>query len=726
MNATRALHTAALERARRALAVLEEQAAGYTALTIPASLVIDLQDKRKEIQRLEALLAGKGEELLNNLPRRTPFFGRAHEIEHALAALQPEDRGWGLVIDGIGGIGKTTLAVEVAHLCLERGLFDLFLFTSAKLTRLTPSGEQCLPEATATLEGMFNELAHLLGEPGVAQMGRAEKQRGLLTALRQATGPQRRALLLFDNLETLAAEDQASLYEFLRRLPQDCKAIVTSRKRAGDGAVWLRLEKLDWEATQQLIADQVRRAPSLGPLLAESGEAGWRRLHDATGGSPLALLWILGLMRARNMYLGRALEILQAGARQDTPLHEFIYREARREMGESDWRALGSLSLFATPATYEAVKYVSQLATDVLDAVLERLLAFSLVDVYSPDQSYGLHPLTRRLAANELSRQPEMAYTLQERFIRYWLDFAHVHGGSSRNYARFDRLEAAWPNQQMIAAALYEQSGLPEALRHPEAARRLVSLAETLGSFLWFRGYWDEWICLSGWAYEAAEALRDEPAAGRAAYDIAGIYYSRDDTEAASLWTERMAAAMQQAGDRLGQITALSLRGLLAQQKGDLETAAALLQQALDAHRQLGLPVEEAATLNNLGDIAQAARRYQAAQDYYEQALAINSRLADKEGQAIDCCDLGDLCLERGQAAPARAWYERTLGLAREVGRRDLVAQAQYGLARLLEAEGNLREALPLAEESLHLCERIHHRNRDAIRLLVERLRQKG
>ncbi len=45
---------AALVRARRALAALEEQAAGYTALTIPVNLKLDLEDKRQEVAELEA------------------------------------------------------------------------------------------------------------------------------------------------------------------------------------------------------------------------------------------------------------------------------------------------------------------------------------------------------------------------------------------------------------------------------------------------------------------------------------------------------------------------------------------------------------------------------------------------------------------------------------------------------------------------------------------------
>ena len=48
----------ALKMARRALAILEERAAGYTALTIPTHLQIELEDKREEVARLEAQDSG--------------------------------------------------------------------------------------------------------------------------------------------------------------------------------------------------------------------------------------------------------------------------------------------------------------------------------------------------------------------------------------------------------------------------------------------------------------------------------------------------------------------------------------------------------------------------------------------------------------------------------------------------------------------------------------------
>ena len=133
--------------AQSVLALLEEQAAGYTILTIPTHLKIQLEEKRKEVASLKARLSQlegrRPATLPDNLPRRPEIFvGREEEVRRCLGALSPDERGWGVTIDGIGGIGKTALTLEVAHQAKERAGFDAYLFASAKTSRLTADGVQ--------------------------------------------------------------------------------------------------------------------------------------------------------------------------------------------------------------------------------------------------------------------------------------------------------------------------------------------------------------------------------------------------------------------------------------------------------------------------------------------------------------------------------------------------------------------------------------------------------
>ena len=104
------------------------------------------------------------------------------------------------------------------------------------------------------MDEFVNETTRTLGKPGIARLTGENRQRALLDALRTT-----RALLIYDNLETLTKEEQEALADWLRFLPQGCKALLTSRRRGGEGALWLRLEQLDWEAARQMIAHEAER-----------------------------------------------------------------------------------------------------------------------------------------------------------------------------------------------------------------------------------------------------------------------------------------------------------------------------------------------------------------------------------------------------------------------------------------------------------------------------------
>ena len=65
------------------------------------------------------------------LPNQPYFFGREDELETIKDALAPENRSWGALIDGPGGIGKTALAIRAGHLAPE-GNFKTKFFSRLK------------------------------------------------------------------------------------------------------------------------------------------------------------------------------------------------------------------------------------------------------------------------------------------------------------------------------------------------------------------------------------------------------------------------------------------------------------------------------------------------------------------------------------------------------------------------------------------------------------------
>ncbi|MEA5606156.1 tetratricopeptide repeat protein, partial [Nostoc sp. UHCC 0252] len=151
-----------------------------------------------------------------------------------------------------------------------------------------------------------------------------------------------------------------------------------------------------------------------------------------------------------------------------------------------------------------------------------------------------------------------------------------------------------------------------------------------------------------------------------------------------------------------------------------------LSQETLAIYRELKDEECEAIILNDLGGVTQKQGQYDRAEFYYKQALVIEEKRGGKAMQVAYLGNLGNLALERDHPTEARLWYERGLALAQEVGRQDLVAHAQSGLARVLEKEGHYTEALPLALAALKIQERLRNKGLDFSRQLVERLRRKA
>ena len=271
----------------------------------------------------------------HNLPTLQPFFGREDELRKIADALDPDSRTWGALIDGPGGMGKTSLAVRAAYDC-PAGQFQRIIFLSAKDPEMDDDGVR--PLTGFILPGfleMLNELARELGQPEIPKAPEDQRIRLLLDALRPA-----QALLILDNLESLPKSDRDQLFNFVKRLPQGCKAILTSRRRIGSGSELLILEKLDQIAALATLADLARH----NKLLAKTSNAERIALYTQTGGNPLLLRWVAGqLGRGSCRTFTDAMRFLRTCPPENDPL-EFIFGDLVEEFTREETGALCALT----------------------------------------------------------------------------------------------------------------------------------------------------------------------------------------------------------------------------------------------------------------------------------------------------------------------------------------------------------------------------------------------
>jgi len=724
-----------LSTAGMILTVLEQQAAGYTNLTIPAHLKVQLEEKRQEVSSLKARLSQlRGTHpasVPNNLPRYIDVFvGRKAEIARCVEALSEEDRGWGVAIDGIGGMGKTALALEVAYLARKQAMFDAYLFASAKTTWLTPEGVRQETLALSSLDSFCREFATGLGQTDIVKITDAtERRRALLDALRG-----RRTLLIWDNLETLNTEEREMIAEFLRKLPTPNKAIITSRRRTGETAITIRLDRLTQPEALVLMQAKGRLHPRLAQELKASKPEILTALYEAAGGNPLALDWTLGQVAHRGYSISVALERLRNAA-NSTELYRFLFADATQNLSVNDHKVLSALAVSRTPATEPALADATKLAPTEIQVAVEQLVTLSLVNEVDGAR-FGLHPLTRiyyiRAAMVGTDTQPSASGIRFDpaplrQVLRYWVDYAQKYGGSGKDaYKTHDKLEAEWQNLESVAITLQEMTGIPDTLKDPQAAQMLIDLETSLNQFLKFRSYWDEYARLGEWRYEAGKALSQWSDAGWGSHRVASIHYWRGETKGATSWGLLMAEAMERGAIPRDKATAIRFQGVIAEQCQNWAKAERLYQEALAIYLELEEEAVQSLTLNDLGNVAGSQGQYDRAESYYKQALAIGEKRGNKENQALYCSNLGLIALDRDRPSEARTWYERGLALAQEVGRQDSVATAQAGLALVLEKEGHYPEALLLAKAALEIYDRLRDSNLEGTRQLVERLRGKA
>jgi tetratricopeptide (TPR) repeat protein len=655
----------------------------------------------------------------DTLPRRAQFFGRVKEKEKVMRALNPDDRSWGIVLDGIGGIGKTALAVECAHMALAQKLFDAAVFVSAK-TNILLSGEiKDLNPIARTVDEFVNETARALGREAVTQERGADKSRAMLAALRGS-----RTLLIFDNLETLNQKDHEGMADWLRDLPTGCKALLTSRRRGGEGAVWLRLDKLEDEAALELIKAEMDKDEGLAAKFNRAPPVRWQALVDEAAGSPLALTSVLGLLRKRaSLSVDGAIDLLRHKD-ADADLLRFVFQEARKELTDNDAKALLALSYFVPSASFEAWMETAELSRAALENSIDRLNTLSLLVLGEGEERYALHPLTRGyVRLPEFSGEAERAEAAM-RFARYWVEFAEQFGGNANDsYKTYAKLEAEWDNLNAAVELLSKElEFLKDSSSSTTVVRMLIDIADALNQFMLFSGRWNESSVLSSRWYEMALNVEDWSSSGWGAYNTAWIYFNRVETEDAQVWVERALQAWERGGSKGERAEGERLLGLVAKQRGDYQTAQLKFDVALVINRDIGDKEGEGLVLNGLGSLASEQENYDLAEEHFREALVLAQKIENVEMQSFITSNLGLLEIRREDYAQARVWLEQSLSLAQVVGRQDLISTCKYLLAKVCEAEGKHNEALILAWESVEVLERLQDGDATKARAFLEQL----
>ena len=615
----------------------------------------------------------------NTLPTQPFFVGREKELEIIKSALSLESRTWGALIDGPGGIGKTALAIKAAH-DAPVDLFERKIFITAKVRDLTPEGETKLTDFTRpTYLAMLEELSKELGEDGISKLPPDERTDALRLALAG-----KKALIVFDNLETLPEEERVRLFQFLSRLPEGNKAIVTSRRRSDVDARIMRLDRLSHEEAMQLIDELAKKYIRLKRATPKEYED----LYAITQGNPLFIRWIAGQLGREGSQLrtiSEAVAFIDKAPKNNDPL-EYIFGDLLESFNENETKVLAALTHFTQPAKLKWLAEMTNLPERAAETALEDLTDRSILVSNIESLTFYLPPLTAKFIK---TRRPEAVTQTGDALTSRAYALAMQYGGYS-NYEGFRTLDAEW---DFISASL------PRLLIGDND--RLQMVCNRLELFLDFTGRWDDLL----WLDEQAEVRTDDKeSAGWRAFQAGWTYYLRNQS------AEVLACAARAAKHWLdstpsNKATAVRLRGKGYELQEDYPAAIATHREALDIYRSISPESDEVAmALNSLASAEHANRDYLAAERDYREALRIAKIIEDDEGTAIYTGNLASLALNREQWVEAESLAREALALAEKVGRQELIASDCRRIAKaLLKQNHNLDEALSMSRRAVEI-----------------------
>jgi Cdc6-like AAA superfamily ATPase len=310
----------------------------------------------------------------HNLPQPTygQFIGREKEIAQIKIVLRsyPHSQHSVISIDGIGGVGKSTLALEIAHWYMrnysklsKQEQFDAIVWVSAKESILTADGILPRYKKQSTLVDIMQEINYTLsGETNREGIANISDLRAKTFSLLSS----HRALLIIDNFESI---DDISVMSFIFEVPAPTKIIVTTRHRI-DVAYPVRLSGMEWDDAKQLIFQQ-----SDSKIVTLKDEE-TRLLYKATGGIPLAIVWSIALIGFGYDFHS----VIQKLGTTTSDISRFCFGQIIANIQDTPaYKLLGALVLLEN-ASRERLGYIAQLPIIQRDEGLVHLEKLSLVN----------------------------------------------------------------------------------------------------------------------------------------------------------------------------------------------------------------------------------------------------------------------------------------------------------------------------------------------------------
>ena len=589
-------------------------------------------------------------------------------------------------LNGLPGVGKTALAIELVHDHEIRTHFSGGILWAA----LGP--EPHLP-------GLLSRWGTMLGISTTETASLSDSEAWAI-ALRRAIGT-RALLLVIDDAWRL--EDALAL----KVGGPNCAHLITTRfpniasAIAADGAI--DLHELGEEEGTTLLR-------MLAPTVIEHEERKARDLVHAVGGLPLALT-LMGNYLRMHAYGGQTRRIDAALARLNNAQERLHIEEQRgpterhsslpsgaalslqsifavtdQQLAEQARTALYALSVFPSkPNSFseEAALAIANCAAPTLDALFDAGLVESSIS-----GRYTMHQTIADYA--RLHLRDESVY---ERFIAYFTDFTEEH---KKDYELLEQ------ESNLILATLETAYELGKWMQ-------LVRCACAFAPFLLVRGIYTVAEQHLQRAYGAAMVLGDSYAITSILLYLGEVAQNQGKYPQSETYWQKGLALAREIGDSERISALLNDLGWVMWKRGEYEEAEAYLQEGLMTARKRDDKKRISGVLKVLGSVVGSRGDYVQEIEYLQEGLAIARQIGDHEQICAILINLGVTAGEQGDHVQAEAYFQEGLVLARQIGDRELISVLLSNLGEAAGAQGSHVQAEAYFQEGLVLARQIEH-----------------
>lgn len=652
--------------------------------------------------------------LPNNLPvQLTSFIGRELEIAEVKRLLNATRL---LTLTGVGGTGKTRLALQAAAEVLEAQHFKDGVWV-IELEQVSDPG--IVPQVVAAALGV----REAMGRP-------------VLTALINYLNT-KAVLLILDNCEHLLDACAALADAILHAAPR-VKILVSSREALGVGGEIVfhvpsltvadiqhlpPLEELLHYEAVRLFVDRAVAIQTHFALTRANAKA-VAQICYRLDGLPLAIELAAACVNVLSVdqiasRLDDRLRLLTHGSRTALPRHQTLQATIDWSYGllsTQQQTLLRRLSAFVGGCTLEAVESVCAdvlkqsdiLSGDVLD-LLSSLVNKSLViaDTSGFEQRYDLLETIREYTRAKLVAAGEEEM-VRARHLDWFLQFAEraeheLHGVDQVLW--LDRLELEYDN--FLAALDWSMSEAPSRQLKSSRHERGLQLAAALWWFWRSRGSPREGRERLTTLLGQTPSPRKRLVRAKALFGAGALAFAQGDFAAAHAFYDESLVLCRQSGGEHEMIMTLNGQGALAQSQSDFAAAQSCYDEALALSRKIGFPWGIASSLLNLGYLRLYTGDYAAGSSLFEQSLAISRQLGDEDSISWLLMNLGLISYYQADYARARVLYEESLAFWHASRNKARLAILFNNLAFVELHERNYDKARTLFVDSLNILREI-------------------